>query len=102
GKKVNGMGGAMDLAAGAKNTMILTTHTDKKGVPKLVDSCSFPLTAQGTVNRIITDLAVISIDQEGFLVEEMIQGMTRDELQARTGAKLRFRDDLKVLEAPAV
>ena len=102
GKKVNGMGGAMDLAAGAKNTMILTTHTDKKGNPKLVDSCSFPLTAQGTVNRVITDLAVISIDKDGFVVEEMVEGLTRDELQAKTGAKLRFRDDLKVLEAPAV
>ena len=102
GKKVNGMGGAMDLAAGARNTMILTTHTDKKGNPKLVDSCSFPLTAQGTVNRVITDLAVISIDKDGFVVEEMVEGLTRDELQAKTGAKLRFRDDLKVLEAPAV
>jgi 3-oxoacid CoA-transferase len=102
GKKVNGMGGAMDLAAGAKNTMILTTHTDKKGNPKLVDSCSFPLTAQSTVNRVITDLAVLSVEDGEFVVEEMISGITRDELQAKTGAKLRFRDDLKVLEAPAV
>ena len=67
-----------------------------------MDSCSFPLTAQGTVNRVITDLAVISIDKDGFVVEEMVEGLTRDELQAKTGAKLRFRDDLKVLEAPAV
>ena len=102
GKKVNGMGGAMDLAAGARNTMILTTHTDKKGNPKLVDDCEFPLTAQGTVNRVITDLAVISIDDDGFKVEEMIAGITRDELQAKTGAKLRFSENLKVLEVPAV
>jgi 3-oxoacid CoA-transferase len=102
GKKVNGMGGAMDLAAGAKNTMILTTHTDKKGNPKLVDACAFPLTALGTVNRVITDLAVLSVEDGCFTVEEMIQGLSREELQAKTGAKLRFSDDLKVLEAPAV
>lgn len=102
GKKVNGMGGAMDLAAGAKNTMILTTHTDKKGNPKLVDSCAFPLTAQGTVNRIITDLAVITVGPEGFVVEEMIDGLSREELQSKTGAKLSFADDVKVIEVPAV
>lgn len=102
GKKVNGMGGAMDLAAGAKNTMILTTHTDKKGNPKLVDECAFPLTAEGTVNRVITDLAVITVDQDGFLVEEMVQGVTREQLQEKTGAKLRFSSDLKVLEAPPI
>lgn len=102
GKKVNGMGGAMDLAAGAKNTMILTTHTDKNGTPKLVAECDFPLTAQGTVNRVITDLAVISVDGEGFLVEEMIDGLGKDELQAKTGATLRFSSELKLLEVPAV
>lgn len=102
GKKVNGMGGAMDLAAGAKNTMILTTHTEKAGSPKLVDICAFPLTAQGTVNRVITDLAVITIDGEGFLVEEMIEGLSKEELQAKTGAPLRFSANLKVLEVPEV
>jgi len=102
GKKVNGMGGAMDLAAGAKNTMILTTHTDKAGNPKLVETCEFPLTAQGTVNRVITDLAVIGIDSDGFVVEEMIGGITPEELQAKTGAKLRFSDSLKIIEVPAV
>lgn len=102
GKKVNGMGGAMDLAAGAKNTMILTTHTDKDGTPKLVSRCDFPLTAQGTVNRIVTDLAVISVEEGGFVVEEMIDGLSREELQAKTGAPLRFSENLKILEVPAV
>lgn len=102
GEKVNGMGGAMDLAAGAKNTMILTTHTDKNGNPKLVADCEFPLTAPRTVNRVITDLAVISIDQDGFLVEEMLEGMSREELQEKTGAPLRFADNLRVLAVPAV
>ena len=102
GKKVNGMGGAMDLAAGAKNTMILTTHTDKKGNPKLVEDCAFPLTAEGTVNRVITDLAVIHIEDGRFVVKEMIAGLTQEELQAKTGAKLTFAEGLKVLEAPAV
>lgn len=102
GEKVNGMGGAMDLARGAKNTMILTTHTDKKGTPKLVAECEFPLTAPGTVTKVVTDLAVIAIDKDGFLVEEMIDGLTREELQAKTGAPLRFADDLKIIQAPAV
>ncbi len=102
GEKVNGMGGAMDLAAGAKNTMILTTHTDKNGKPKLVADCEFPLTAPGTVNKVVTDLAVITIDEQGFLVEEMLEGMTREELQSKTGATLRFADDLKFLTVPAV
>lgn len=102
GEKVNGMGGAMDLAAGAKNTMVLTTHTDKNGKPKLVAECEFPLTAPRTVNKVITDLAVITIDQQGFLVEEMLSDMTRDELQAKTGAPLRFAEDLKVLTVPSV
>jgi 3-oxoacid CoA-transferase len=100
GEKVNGMGGAMDLAAGAKNTMVLTTH--KNGKPKLVAECEFPLTAPRTVNKVITDLAVITIDQQGFLVEEMLSDMTRDELQAKTGAPLRFAEDLKVLTVPSV
>lgn len=102
GKKVNGMGGAMDLAAGAKNTMVLTTHTDKKGNPKLVASCEFPLTAPTTVNKVITDLAVLTIDEQGFLVEEMLAGLSQEELQAKTGAKLRFSESLKTLEVPAV
>ena len=102
GEKVNGMGGAMDLARGAKNTMILTTHTDKNGKPKLVAQCEFPLTAPGTVTKVVTDLAVIAIDGEGFLVEEMIDGLTREELQAKTGAPLRFAADLKPISAPAV
>jgi 3-oxoacid CoA-transferase len=102
GEKVNGMGGAMDLAAGAKNTMVLTTHTDKKGNPKLVASCAFPLTAPRTVNKVVSDLAVITIDQDGFLVEEMLEGMSRQELQARTGAPLRFAAGCKPLMVPAV
>lgn len=102
GEKVNGMGGAMDLAAGAKNTMILTTHTDKNGKPKLVADCEFPLTAPGTVNKVVTDLAVITIDEGGFLVEEMLEGMSREELQSKTGAPLRFAEELKSLKVPAV
>lgn len=102
GEKVNGMGGAMDLARGAKNTMILTTHTDKNGKPKLVAECEFPLTAPGTVTKVVTDLAVIAIDDQGFLVEEMIDGLTREELQAKTGAPLRYAADLKVIQAPVV
>lgn len=101
GEKVNGMGGAMDLASGAKKTMVLTTHTDKNGKPKLVADCEFPLTAPKTVSLVITDLAVVAIDDQGFLVLEMLEGMSREELQARTGAPLRFSPQLRSLTVPA-
>ncbi len=102
GKKVNGMGGAMDLAAGAKKTMVLTTHTDKDGGHKLVAECAFPLTAPNTVDLVISDLAVIRIDREGFLVEEMLEGLSREELQARTGGPLRFASQVRALRVPSV
>ncbi|ESR23356.1 3-oxoacid CoA-transferase subunit B [Lutibaculum baratangense] len=84
------VGGAMDLAAGAKRIWVLMQHTTKQGEARLVESCSYPLTAAGVVKRIYTDLAVIDVTEEGFSVVEMIPGLTREELQARSGARLRF------------
>lgn len=96
------VGGAMDLAAGARSVWVLMEHTTKKGAPRLLEACTLPLTAIRCVKRIYTDLAVIEVAPEGFLAREIIAGLSKDELQARTGARLRFAPDLKPLETPAI
>jgi 3-oxoadipate CoA-transferase beta subunit len=83
------VGGAMDLSLGAKRLWVMMEHSTKKGTPKLVDRCSYPLTAPGVVTRIYTDLAVIDVVPDGFAVREMVPGLTLDRLQSLTGAKLR-------------
>jgi 3-oxoadipate CoA-transferase beta subunit len=84
------VGGAMDLAIGARRVLVMTSHTTKDGRPKLLPSCTYPLTAAGVVNRVYTDLAVIDVTPEGFVVREVVPGLTRDELQAKTAAPLTF------------
>ncbi|WP_284945417.1 3-oxoacid CoA-transferase subunit B [Acidisoma cladoniae] len=88
------VGGAMDLAVGAKRIWAMTEHTTKDGAPKLVDRCSYPLTALGAVSRIYTNLAVIDVTADGFLVREMVPGLTLDALQTRTGAPLRMAETI--------
>ena len=88
------VGGAMDLAVGARRVLVMTTHTTKDGRPKLLPSCTYPLTAAAVVDRVYTDLAVIDVTPDGFVVRELVDGVTRDELQARTAAPLRFAPDL--------
>jgi len=75
-------------------------HTTKTGEPRLVKTCSYPLTGVGTVDRVYTDLAVVDVTPDGFLVREMIDGLSRDELQAKSGAGLSYADDCGVLSAP--
>jgi 3-oxoadipate CoA-transferase beta subunit len=82
------VGGAMDLAAGVRRLWVVMEHTTKEGRPRLVERCSYPLTALGAVHRIYTNLAVIDVTSRGFEVEEMVAGLTFDELQHQTGAKL--------------
>jgi len=82
------VGGAMDLSAGAKRIWVVMEHTTKDGRPRLVRRCGYPLTAPGVVKRIYTNLAVIDVTPEGFRLVEMIPGLTREELQARTDAPL--------------
>jgi 3-oxoadipate CoA-transferase, beta subunit len=86
------VGGAMDLAVGARRVFVLTTHTTKDGRPKLLPACTYPLTAAAVVDRVYTDLAVIDVTPDGFVVREMVPGLTRNELQAKTAAPLRFGD----------
>ena len=95
------VGGAMDLAVGARRILVITTHTTSKGEPKLLERCTYPLTAAGVVDRVYTDLAVLDVTGEGFLVQEMVEGLSREELQDLTGAPLRFAEDLAVLAVPA-
>jgi 3-oxoadipate CoA-transferase beta subunit len=84
------VGGAMDLAIGARRVLVMTSHTTKNGRPKLLPSCTYPLTAAGVVDRVYTDLAVIDVTPAGFVVREMVPGLTPDELQAKTAARLTF------------
>ena len=83
------VGGAMDLAVGAKNLWAMMDHTTKDGSPRLVDRCSYPLTAARAVKRIYTNLAVIDVTPDGFRVRHMADGLSFDELQKRTGARLQ-------------
>jgi 3-oxoadipate CoA-transferase beta subunit len=82
------VGGAMDLAAGAKRLWVMMEHTTKDGTAKLVRKCTYPLTALGAVTRIYTNLAVIDVTPRGFEVLDMAPGLTLEALQARTEAKL--------------
>jgi 3-oxoadipate CoA-transferase beta subunit len=82
------VGGAMDLVAGVKTIYIITQHCTKGGEPKLVESCSYPLTGKGVVNRIFTDLAVIDVVPEGFKLVELAPGVEFDYVQQRTGCEL--------------
>ncbi|HMN78883.1 MAG TPA: 3-oxoacid CoA-transferase subunit B [Burkholderiaceae bacterium] len=89
---VGGVGGAMDLAAGARRVIVMMRHTDKQGAPKLVRRCTFPLTATRCVTSVFTELAVIDLRDGHFVVREAAPGVTRDHLAAATGAALHFND----------
>lgn len=88
GGKTMGIGGAMDLASGAKRILVLTRHTTKEGEPKLLERCDFPLTATGCVDRIITELGVFDVAQDGFRVIELADGVDLEDVRAKTGAPL--------------
>jgi len=98
GRPATGMGGGMDLAAGCKTLFVMMLHTTKDGAARIVNKCSFPLTAEGCVDKIFTDLAVIDVTEKGLVLKEVAPGWTAEEVQALTEAPLAVAGDLKEIE----
>jgi len=95
---VGGIGGAMDLAAGRARILVVMFHLTRDGHPKLVTQCSYPLTAIGCVSTIVTDLAVIDVDADGFLLREIAPGVTAADVERATAARLRIAADAREME----
>lgn len=92
GKRVKGMGGAMDLVSGVRRVIVLMEHNTPDGSAKLLHNCTLPLTGTAVVHRVITDLCVLDVTASGFEVIELAAGVTRDEIEQRTGASVRFKN----------
>src|SRR5580704_7907146 len=98
GKMVKGMGGAMDLVAGARRVIVAMEHTTREGQPKILKKCSLPLTGVHVVNTIITDMALIQVTPTGLVLEEIAPGLTADDVQRATESRLMRSPHLRVME----
>lgn len=96
------VGGAMDLAVGARRVFVMTDHNTKKGDAKIVEKCTYPLTGPGVVDTVYTDIAVIDVTDKGLVVREKVPGVSFDELQGRTQATLAGADTCGDLVAPEI
>ena len=92
------VGGAMDLAVGARRVIVAMEHTDRSGKSKVVQECSYPLTGKGCVDLIVTDIAVMEVADEGLALREVAPGWTAEEVQAETDADLVVSPDLREIE----
>jgi 3-oxoacid CoA-transferase subunit B len=99
GKMVKGMGGAMDLVAGARRTVIAMEHTTREGAPKILKKCTLPLTGLKVVNTIVTEMAYITVTPQGLVLEEVAAGLTAEDVQKATEAKLIVSPNLKTMES---
>ncbi|QEA39916.1 CoA transferase subunit B [Pistricoccus aurantiacus] len=94
GKLIKGMGGAMDLVAGAENIIAITTHASKDGTPKLLKECTLPLTGMGCIGRVLTDLAYLEIKYGSFILKERAPGVSIEEIVEKTDGNLIVPDDV--------
>lgn len=98
GKLVKGMGGAMDLVAGADNIIVTMTHANKHGESKLLEKCTLPLTGVNCITKIITDLALLEVDNGEFVLKERAPGVSVEEIQQKTAGKLRINGDVPEMQ----
>lgn len=98
GKMVKGMGGAMDLVASAKNIIVAMQHVNRAGESKLLSQCDLPITGLGCVKKVVTELGVFNINENGFEMIEIAPGVTVDEVKAKTHGRLVISDQLKTIE----
>lgn len=95
GKLIKGMGGAMDLVAGAKRVIVAMQHRDKSGASKILKKCTLPLTGVKCFDRVVTDMAVLDLTREGFVLKELAPGLTVDDVKSASEASLRVDPDVR-------